>query len=222
MLVAAAVGCLVTVASFPTNAGPIPGPTVPPIHYSDPNVDNLPGWYRGSNVCQGCRSPVPFYNGVAYSDAFWVNDGQNIAYALREPANPNTNDTFRNTGIPTTSADGVGVRLTDRDLAGREGGSGGPVDSDYIYAFGGTIWFSSDSENFLVGTDGNNINPALLFPIQETGLWQDVSGYFGSPVNGGFYPNGSIFVASDVPEPAGAALLGLGLSLLGFARRKRR
>jgi len=195
-----------------TGARATPVPPVAPINYVSPagqTVDVLPGWYKGINVCQDCSSPVPIFGGVRYSDAFWVDDGQNQAYALREPANPNTLDTFGNTTIPSLIA-GVVVKLFDFDTVGSEGGSSTPVTSDYIYESGGTIWFASDSETSVPTLPG-----PVTASLAESGRWQDLSAYFG-------YLPGTFFVASDVPEPASAAVMLVGLMGLGLALHRRK
>lgn len=208
--VLAVLGVTAGVLSVVTGARATPVPPVAPINYIPPagqTVDVLPGWYKGINVCQDCRSPVPVFNGVRYSDAFWVDDGQNQAYALREPANPGTNDTFGDTTIPSP-VPGVVVELFDFDIVGHEGGSHTPVPSDYIYESAGTIWFASDSENFTPTLPG-----PVTASLAETGRWQDLSTYFG-------YLPGTFFVASDVPEPASAAVMLAGLIGLGLALRR--
>ncbi len=152
---------------------------------------------------------APLDLAIRYSDAFWVDDGQNQAYTLREPANPGTNDTFGDTTIPSLIASVV-VELFDFDTFDHEGGSHDPIPSDYIYEFGGTIWFASDSENFLPTLPG-----PVTAAIAETGRWQDLSTYFG-------YQAGTFFVASDVPEPASAAVMLVGLFGLGLALRRHK
>ncbi len=55
---------------------------------------------------------------------------------------------------------------------------------------------------------------ARQFSIEETGKWQDVSGYFGQGP-------GFAQVISDVPEPAVWAMMILGVGMVGGALRRR-
>jgi len=142
---------------------------------------------------------------------------------VAEPMNPaNVQDGLLNTGIPTNAPDGFGVKLQDHDLVGTEGGSPTPVDSDYIYAFAGFIYFDSDSENF-IPTPTHNINPANLIPVPELGTWQEVGKYwYSNGWNINFQNTAPLYVFSDTPEPAAWTLMLVGLGCAGAALRSKR
>jgi hypothetical protein len=146
-----------------------------------------------------------------------------IVNCVAEPAQPaNEQDGLLNTGIATDAPNGFGVKLQDHDLVGQEGGSTTPVDSDYIYAFAGFIYFDSDSENS-IPVPTFPINVANLQAYPELGIWQDISSYWydnGYEIN--FQDSLPLYVFSDVPEPSVWMLMLTGVGLAGAAVRARR
>jgi hypothetical protein len=110
-------------------------------------------------------------------------------------------------------ADGVYVDLTDSDSNGTESNGTRNV-SDIIYAFNHHIWFASDSETSPPDAGGHATD--LCNSYQENGSWQDVGTCFG-------YVAGKFYVESDAaptPEPAGWALMLVGLACVGTALRR--
>jgi hypothetical protein len=114
--------------------------------------------------------------------------------------------------IPTvTACGGAGCFLlvVDRD---------GPSD---VVGFSAGMWFLQSSASVFADIPGLPPLAAMIMfpsPLPETGLWQDVSGYFGTPL-------GSVQFYSDVeaiPEPETYAMLLAGLGLLGFVARCRK
>lgn len=117
------------------------------------------------------------------------------------------NGFFANTGIPTASANGTAVRLSENNTSY----------SDYVYAVAGFLYFSSDSQ-------AGNIPFHPLFPngaadlnivgtLNQTGGWQQIDQFFvGTP---------PAWVASDldVPEPASGLALAGAFGLLALRRR---
>jgi hypothetical protein len=71
-----------------------------------------------------------------------------------------------------------------------------------------TNWASSEPNNFPAET-------ALAFAFFQPGTWNN------APIDFTGYTNGGYVVEFSVPEPASLALVGLALSGLGLARRKR-
>jgi hypothetical protein len=146
------------------------------------------------------------------------NAGNPIVTTVPEPNDPAQQDGILNTGIQTNAPDGFGVKLYDFDTVGKEGGSPTPVDSDYIYAFAGFIYFDSDSEN-LIPTPTHPIDPANLIPLAETGQWQQLDQYW---TNAGWSVSTPFWVFSAVPEPAVWSLMLVGVGLTGATLRRRR
>jgi hypothetical protein len=146
-----------------------------------------------------------------------------IVNCVAEPAQPaNEQDGILNTGIATNAPNGFGVKLQDHDLPGKENGSPTPVDSDYIYAFAGFIYFDSDSENFIPDPT-HPIDVANLQAYPEAGTWQDISAYWydnGYEIN--FQDTMPLYVFSDTPEPSVWMMMLAGAGLAGAALRARR
>jgi len=159
-------------------------------------------------------TPVPF--GSDSICLTMMNPGACVAntpLTIPEPG-PNTNDSLV-TNIPTNAAIGTIVELDDFDTAGHEKGSPVPVPSDYIFSCAdpngaAVICFNSDSENFFP----NVPNGVIVATFLETGNWQNVDPWLPVP---GF----SLWVASDVPEPAAWAMMLVGFGLAGVALRRR-
>jgi hypothetical protein len=128
------------------------------------------------------------------------------AYLYQGQAKTPVGESDNNIFIPTTAADGTGVTLYEIGPPGQQ------VPSDYIYAFSGFIYFSSDPEsgppNLIHG------DTSKFKPLRETGDWQQVDTLLG--VASPFY------VASDIPEPATWAMMLAGLFGVGAMVRRGR
>ena len=119
----------------------------------------------------------------------------------------------KNTGVLSTAANGVGIKL-------QEVGPGGAIQSDYLFAYKGKIVFFAGNDALAPTVSTKRfqgmVDPTTFKVITETGGWQRVDKYLG--ITTPFYA----FSAGAVPEPQSWALMMIGVGMTGYALRRRR